>query len=225
MAITSTACTIAVTTGILTTGGTLSSGSLVAGMTITAPDILGVIKSVAVGNGGSAYGAGGPYTGVTLTGSVSGANNAKGTVTIASGIVTGVAVTTAGSGYDPRDVLTISNTQTGNVGSGFSGGCVLNNVSVVLGSQLTGAAGTAGGSTYNTSGLPAAQSIASATFTFTTWEPPPSFATMNNTGVPVLPNFSNGGVPSPVASPYPTIPPPPLPQTLYGSTTQTSYST
>lgn len=76
--------------------------------------------------------------------------------------------------------------------------------------------GTGGAGTYNTN---LNQSISSSTFTFILWdapiaqvEPAPTF-TVNSGTTPAVPNAVK------------IVPPPPLPQTLTGTTAVTSYST
>ncbi|MCY1517399.1 hypothetical protein D9M68_520780 [compost metagenome] len=66
---------------------------------------------------GSGYTNNGTYSGVNLTGG-SGAG-AKATVTVAGNAVTGVVITTAGTGYKPGDILSAAAANIGTGGSGF----------------------------------------------------------------------------------------------------------
>ena len=86
---------------------------------------------------------------------------------------------------------------------------------VTLGSQITGVTGSNG--TYNVNNL---ATLASSTVTFELWE------TLLGLPSPHLPSMS-GGQGAPPVAPLATIlkPPQPLPQTTFGSTVQTSFST
>ncbi len=92
-----------------------------------------------------------------------------------------------------------------------------NSPAITLGSIISGTPGQSG-ATYNTAGAGGA-AVASATFTFTLFrsatlyvpKPPPFlYTSLAVTTVPLS---------------VPLVPPQPLPQTLFGSTTQTSFST
>lgn len=67
---------------------------------------------------GAGYATPGTYTAVPLLGGTG--TLGKATIIVAGGVVTSVAVTTAGSGYVVGDVLTASNTNLGGSGAGFS---------------------------------------------------------------------------------------------------------
>jgi hypothetical protein len=85
---------------------------------------------------------------------------------------------------------------------------------IVLQSQLTGTTGLAG--TYQTN---LSQLIVSSTFTFILWGPPSNAP--NNGLAPI--SLSSAKPPPVLPNVYGLIPPAPLPQSVIGSTTQTSY--
>ncbi len=90
---------------------------------------------------------------------------------------------------------------------------------VSLGSQLSGPTG--GNGTYNVNQL---VTLASTTVTFLAIDQPvPTPITTANQTVPTT-NYATQQ-PSDVNTSYPVIPPTPLPETLFGSSVQTSYST
>lgn len=77
--------------------------------------------------------------------------------------------------------------------------------------------GTGGAGTYNTN---LNQAIASSTFTFQQWKNPAD----SLSSLPKVPQFAIGGTALVLPSTLHMIPPPPLPQTLLGSTQQSSFS-
>jgi hypothetical protein len=79
-------------------------------MVFTFSDTLagGSLSTAAINTGGSG-GTNGTYTGLTVTGAISGATNAVGTVVVSGGAATTLTITTAGSGYIVGEKLTVSN--------------------------------------------------------------------------------------------------------------------
>ena len=127
------------------------------------------------------------------------------------------AITATGS-LTVLGVLTIGAPSGGNVAVGMS----FTNAAIAepttpapkITSFLTGSGGAG---TYQTN---LDQLIASSTFTFTQWGTIEALETS-----PALPSYSGSSPTPPLLSPYAFIPPAPLPETLVGSTTQTSPST
>lgn len=217
MAATTATASIAVTTGILTASAV--SGTILPGAVVSGTGITGGIEAASALTAGSGYtGNGGAhtYTTVPLTGGTG--SGAQATVVVAGSVVTSVTITAAGTNYSPGDSLSASNANLGGAGSGFATGIILQPVAVpvVIKAYGTGSTtGTGGNGTYATNITTA---VASATLTFTDWVPPP---------IPPdpLPQYTFGGVALVFSNTVVIAPPPPLPETLFGSTTQTSYST
>ncbi len=184
-------------------------------MTITWPAQQG-LSTVHIVAGGNYTGNGGAhtYTAVPLTGGSG--SGAQATVVVAGSTVTSVTITTAGTGYALTD--TALSAAIANLGSTGTGGLSVNVTALVTEPNtpaLTIASGS--GTSWTTSaalGLPGG----GTTLTFTEYQAPaadvaPATAA-ESTCAPVIVLLTY--VPEAVL---------PLPETLFGSTTQTSYST
>lgn len=77
----------------------------------------GAIATGSITTGGTGY-TDGAYTSVPLSGGSG--TGAQATIVVTSGIVAGVSITAAGSGYAAADVLGVDSAQLGGTGSGFS---------------------------------------------------------------------------------------------------------
>ncbi|WPU91800.1 hypothetical protein SNE25_21005 [Mucilaginibacter sabulilitoris] len=77
----------------------------------------GGVTSIGGITGGTGYTNNGTYTNVSLTGGSG--TGAKGTVVVAGNSVTGVTITTAGTGYRAGDILSAAASTIGTNGSGF----------------------------------------------------------------------------------------------------------
>lgn len=216
MAVTATA-SIAAGTGVLTAGSP-SGGNILAGATVTGPNVTGGLAGALIGAAGTSY-VNGTYTNVPLTGGSG--SGAQATIVVSGTAVTSVTITTAGTGYLGEDNnLSASNTNLGGSGAGFLGGAqIIPTAPTVIAAYGTGGTtGTGGAGTYATGNTAGA---ASATLTFTLEQPP--IKTPNP-----LPSFAISGLVAPKPQPLLNItpePPVPLPQTLTGTTATTSYST
>jgi hypothetical protein len=93
--------------------GALPTGTGVANATgyyvFTFNDALaaGSLSTTALNSGGSGYTSTG-YTGLTVTGSTSGATNARASLTVSGGVAGNLTITTAGSGYFVGEKLTVT---------------------------------------------------------------------------------------------------------------------
>ncbi len=219
MACQATGCTSSGTA--LTLGASATGGTIVAGMTISWPAQQG-ISTVVIDAGGNYTGNSGghTYTSVPLTGGTG--SGAQATVVVASSTVTSVTITAAGTGYSLTDQLSAAIANLGNTGTG---GLNLS-ISALTGEPLTPAFTIVSGSSLSwTTSAALGIGAGGTTLTFTAFAIIVGMATIKaNAGAAPPVTSTPLGVAIP-AEGYAAIPPKPLPQTLFGSTTQTSYST
>lgn len=203
----------------LTLGNPPTGGSIEIGMTITWPANNG-LSTVHVVAGGNYTGNGGAhtYTNVPLTGGSG--SGAQATVVVASSTVTSVTITTAGTGYSLAD--TGISATTANLGGTGTGGLSVN-VTALVAEPITPAYYIVSGSSLSwTTNAALGIGAGGTTLTFTDYIPP---QTISGGMSPLATAAASSVVPVVFNLAYHPIPPAPLPQTLYGSTTQTSYST
>lgn len=92
---------------------------------------LGSLSTTALSAGGSG-GTTGTYTSLVITGAISGANSARGSVTVSGGAAGNITVTTAGSGYIVGEKLTIASGITGLTGGAWTASALVAGAAPVI---------------------------------------------------------------------------------------------